>query len=311
MSNVLKWTNANIDGDEKRVLDMSEIAARRIEKAQSAHVIVRGGEIMPDASDDGMGGLFEDGVSEGFVSGLAATMIDSEQYQEGEAPEGVIKAQDEFAQQMQADFRAQSDALLEQANAQAQDIIASAQEQAENILAQANEAANAQAESIFAQASEDGYAQGSARAMEEIHEMELQFQQKEQELEAFYQQQLDVLEPQFIDAITEIYEQIFCVELAEYKPILMHLIRSTMCRIENAKNFLIHVSEADYDFVKENKEMLEAVSPGNVVELTRDISLSENACMIETDGGIFDCSVGLELKELTQKLKLLSYTSGR
>ena len=51
--------------------------------------------------------------------------------------------------------------------------------------------------------------------------------------------------------------------------------------------------------------------PGSVLEIVEDVSLGENDCMIETEGGIFDCGLGTELSELAQKLKLLSYTRDR
>jgi flagellar assembly protein FliH len=39
--------------------------------------------------------------------------------------------------------------------------------------------------------------------------------------------------------------------------------------------------------------------------------MKEYECIIETDGGVFDCSVGVELEELSRKLKLLSFERKR
>lgn len=39
----------------------------------------------------------------------------------------------------------------------------------------------------------------------------------------------------------------------------------------------------------------------------KDITLGKGECLIETEGGIFDCGLGTQLSELRQKLKLLSY----
>ena len=35
--------------------------------------------------------------------------------------------------------------------------------------------------------------------------------------------------------------------------------------------------------------------------------LKENECVIETNAGVFDCSLGVELEELSRKLRLLSF----
>ena len=50
-----------------------------------------------------------------------------------------------------------------------------------------------------------------------------------------------------------------------------------------------------------------AVAPNATVEIVKDITLGKGECLIETEGGIFDCGLGTQLSELRQKLKLLSY----
>ena len=52
-------------------------------------------------------------------------------------------------------------------------------------------------------------------------------------------------------------------------------------------------------------------SPNATMEIIEDPMMKENECIIETDGGVFDCSVGVELEELSRKLKLLSFERKR
>ena len=70
----------------------------------------------------------------------------------------------------------------------------------------------------------------------------------------------------------------------------------------------MHISPDDYDDVMEEKESLDACIsyPSTTMEIIEDPLLKENECMIESDSGVFDCSLGVELSELTRKLKLLS-----
>ena len=42
-------------------------------------------------------------------------------------------------------------------------------------------------------------------------------------------------------------------------------------------------------------------------DIVEDLTLKKNECLIETESGIFDCSLGIELKELKKQLLLLSY----
>ena len=121
---------------------------------------------------------------------------------------------------------------------------------------------------------------------------------------------IDELEPKFVEALTGIYEKVFNIDLSKEHDIVMHLISSTMHKIEGSSNYLIHVSKEDYPYVSMKKEeiLLGALSSGSSVEIVEDMTLGLNDCIIETDGGVFDCGLGTQLEELSQKLRLLSYT---
>ena len=90
---------------------------------------------------------------------------------------------------------------------------------------------------------------------------------------------------------------------------MINAINSTIRQIEGSKEFLVHVSKADYDKMLEQKEQLMKGLPSAsaTVELIADATLHENECMIETGSGIYDCSIGIQMEELTRKLRLLSY----
>ena len=78
----------------------------------------------------------------------------------------------------------------------------------------------------------------------------------------------------------------------------------------NARDYIIHVSKEDYPYVGMQKQQI--VEQGSVgvasVEIVEDTTLGKNECLIETDGGIFDCSLGVQLADLTKQLRLLSYS---
>ena len=123
------------------------------------------------------------------------------------------------------------------------------------------------------------------------------------------QKRLDELEPEFVDTITGIYEHIFHVDLHSYREVLCYLISTTMRKSEDNRSFLIHVSKEDYPYVSMQKKQISAgaAAPNATVEIVKDITLGKGECLIETEGGIFDCGLGTQLSELRQKLKLLSY----
>lgn len=133
---------------------------------------------------------------------------------------------------------------------------------------------------------------------------------RETQLEADYQSALDQMESQLVEAITGVYEHIFHVELHSYRDILVHLIAATLRKAEGNKVFLVHVSKEDYSYVSMQKKQLQAGLPGSgtTLEIIEDMTIEKDGCMIETEGGIFDCGLGTQLEQLRRKLMLLSYT---
>lgn len=298
-SNLLKSSNANVQRRNVRIIDTNTLIEKRLEELNARYAA----------------------APEGFKPGLDVELMEvSAEDLEGSGDEfssNVIKATPEegfnaldFAQGDPEAMEAYVDqAGLEQANAKAGEILENAKAEAERILREAREEAMQEAERLRSEASQKGYEEGLQRGEEATRQERESFQKKSAQLEEEYKQMAEELEPQFIDVITDIYEHIFHVDLKGYREVLIFLISATMRKIEGSRNFLIHVSKEDYPYVSmQKKQLVASVTASNSsVEIVEDIALSKNECMIETDGGIFDCGLGTQLNELRQKLKLLSY----
>ena len=236
------------------------------------------------------------GSEDGFVSGLAVADV-------VEVPEdatgNVIKAQDEAKE------------ILEQARAEAETIRAEAQAEANQIRLETQKQAEIEKQIVLDQAKQQGYDEGMARAQAHEKAMEQEYLEKARSLEEEYQQQIDVLEPAFVDTITGIYEHVFHVELSSYREILTALISDALHKLEGSRNFMIHVSKEDYPYVSlQKKQMLAGTVWENVnVDVVEDGALGKNACMIETENGIFDCGLDTQLSEIRKKLALLSWSN--
>jgi len=253
-------------------------------------------------------GLMEQRIAEweekqragGFVPGLNAAQVEVLPEEEVETdPAVLLEKANEEAQQ-----------ILEQAAVDAQSRIADAQVEAMKIKKEAQVQAEIEKGQILEQASRQGYEEGYARAQEEVEAVRLEYEEKERQMEAFYQQQIDELEPRFIDAITDVYEHIFGVGLKDQRDIIAHLISNTIRKIEGGHSFIIHVSKEDYPFVSmQKKQLVSGAGAANAtVEVVEDLAMAAGDCTIETDGGIFDCGLGTQLSELRQKLMLLAYS---
>ena len=202
---------------------------------------------------------------------------------------------------------------LEDIQAQIDEQIRMAEEQAQQIVAQANE----EAEQIRSQAEEEGrnagYEAGLAQGREEAQQIkeaaEAEMAKEREKMQNDFNQLVNSVEPDLVDALTSVYEHVFNVEFRENKDIVLHLIKTTLGKMESGVDIILHISPDDYDLVTDERASLEEAmaSPNSTLEIIEDPLLKENECILESEGGVFDCSLGVELSELSRKIKLLSY----
>lgn len=277
MSNLLKYYYVNYQEEETRIIDSNEQMAEKMEKLS----------ILPEETSDIY--MTEE---EGFEAGLEASPIDLLVQDGGESP--VIKGE------------------LKERQEEAQSILEEAKTEAEKIL----EEARTEAEALRHAAKEEGRNEGYQRGVQEgAFQLETQRKNMEEEsrsrlnhLEEEYQQKKMSMEVELVDTIGGIFEHVFQVEFSDRKDIIFHLIQKTLHHVTVTKDFLIHVSKEDFGYVTmQKKDLLEGIPGSDTIEIIEDMTLSPNECMIETDGGIFDCSLGTQLQGLMKELKLLSY----
>lgn len=268
---------------EKRIIDTNEIAAKRLEALA---------EIMKCSASKG--------ESQGFVQGLNAEDVSVLLADDGEEIGNVIKAS----------VSEDGAAILANAQEEAAEVVNAAKQQADTIVREALEQAENSKKNVLEEARMNGYREGINRANKEVEQLKAQLAAKEKALEAEYEAQFNSMESDLVEVITGIYEHIFHVELASQREILVHLISATMRKSDSSKAFIVHVSKEDYPFVSMQKKQLQAGVAGvnSSVEIIEDMTLGKMECLIETDGGIFDCGLGTQLSELSKKLKLLSYS---
>ncbi len=262
-----------VQSEEKRVIDADELLKAREEE------LARWQREADEA---------------GFVSGLAAEELE---IGEDDGESNIIKSR-ESAEQILGNAQAEAQAALEAAQAEAARITEEARAQA---LAERNR--------IFTEAQQQGYSEGYAKAQAEGDALRREYQEKEEQLDLFYQQQIEELEPQMVDTISAIYEHIFHVELGSYRELLGHLISDTLRKLEGGHDFMVHVSKEDYPYVSMQKKQIlaGAVAANCSVEVVEDLTLAKNECLIETDSGIYDCGLGTQLEEVKKKLMLLAF----
>lgn len=278
--------------DDKCIIDSNSRVAQRIEewetlrrKRQSRN---GGHDEEHEENGEFVGGLGDEAVN--------ALLTDDEDGEERKG--GIIKA---------ASVDKGPD--LEEIKAQAQELIESAQAQAEDMKETARREIDAERRKAVEEGKKQGYNEGYQQGLSEADGMKKALAEEKRKLEQDYERLAEELEPQFIDVITAVYSHVFGVALSDNRDILVHLIDSTLRKVESSRTFIVHVSAEDYPYVNMQKQSLtEGAAAGRgLIEIIEDIALPRGACLIETDGGIFDCGIDTQLEELTNKLRMLSF----
>lgn len=286
-SNLLKQYYVSVDYEKTRVIDSNELARQKIKELNK--------KMQDSINEDGFE-EFKDGFTEGIESVRVAELLnDGEECGENN---NVIKTSPAYEGPDEEEIQKMIESRLQEAEKKAQEIVNSAMQEAEAIRQKAE-----------MQGKQAGYEEGSLKAKNELKQMEEELAGKQRLLEEKYEGEIARLEPVFVDAITEVYEEIFHTDLSSYHDILMYVVGNVIQKSDEDKQFLIHISKKDYEFLFSKKtELLSQISRENIkLELVEDVTVADRQCIIETENGVFDCGIDTQLAELKKRLKLLAY----
>lgn len=276
MSNLLK--RSSVINKDERVIDYNDLIKKKIQTImESKH---------------------NEMDADGFINGLHADVVEELISDDGTAD----ALTDDAAMGEQ-----QAAASLENANAEAERIIEEARLQAEQIIADANKNADA----AFEEAKQNGYYEGNEKAQEEMNikqaQLEAEFDNKRKELEQEYNNLKESIEPELVEVITDVFRKVTGVVAEDNQEIILHLINDVMHNADGSRDYVIKVSPDDYKFLVNNQGKIYCAMSREVnIDIVKDATLERNQCMIETNTGIFNCSLDIELNNLIKNIKLLS-----
>lgn len=200
-----------------------------------------------------------------------------------------------------------SELLLEEAQEQAEKIKHEARFAADMILEEARDQAEALKRHYKEEGKKTGYQEGLGQAMQEFDGKKAELEAENQRIREEYEKKRDALESEIVTSVCDVLEKFFCVQFGDSKELLLHLVDNCLLNIENSKEFLIKVNDEGYSFLQENKALLqEKVGSDVVLDIVRDPVLPEGGCIIETDGGVFDCGLDTQMRNLIKDLRSLS-----
>lgn len=323
MSKILKSPFVNEDSDDKLVIDSNAIAEEKIqsflkkearEREEKRRTLLsdylskletdsegntvfpkdEDGNIIIPADDDGnpLFSLDEDGnpilpdennpeASDGFSEGIAS---DADEVSE-----------EDFSH-ISEDAHAEAERIISDANAEAEQIISDAKAEGERIKSE-----------MAAEGQREGYDEGVNRAESEYSEKNNALDEEKAALEKDYAENRKSLEADTVNMVCDIVSKFFKIEFGDKKELLNHIIDNALLHIEDSLNFSIHVSREQFAGVNARRAELQKITGESAnVDVVADPLLKEGECLIETDSGVYDCSLDTEMDSLMRDLKALS-----
>lgn len=279
MSNLYK--GFAVKSKEERVIDYNQVIQEKIEHIRQ---VTAGKKVDPD----------------GFINGLNAeiveTLVDDDPLAALTADSGMAGETDEER--------------VELAKETAASIVADARAEAERIL----EEARIEAEQLKQNAFEQGMSEAQTQAQAELDELQEslnnQFLMRSNQLEDEYQEKYSKMEPELVETITTLFEKTIHVISEDNSQMVMDLINNAMRNMDTGNSFLIRVSPEDYPFVVNHQGKIYcAMSKDIQIDIFEDASLTKNQCKIESEFGVYDCSLDIQMGNLIKDIKLLSALS--
>lgn len=227
-----------------------------------------------------------------FVGGLSAETVE-------ELLEDTSELEEKLEEKLQ-EAKEEAEAIVARANEDAAVIVARAKEEADIIRADNAEIGR-----------KEGYEEGKKKADDEAAELRKAIEDEKLQMEIEYNQKLNEMEPMLVETILTVFERVTHVLSLDKKDLVLKLVNDVLSKTEISKEFLIRVSPEDYKFVIDNREHINGVVSHNVqIEIVEDPTFRKGQCMIESDSGIYDCSLDIQLENLIAAIKTMSCMAG-
>lgn len=268
MSNLFKSVNINEKKEEKRLIDNNELISAKIDIIKD--MLKETLEESPQEDNE---------ILDDFTEGLDAQTVSM-----------LVSEKEDI------NIQIRTEELLTEAKLKAGEIIAQAKSEAEKIIRDTMETARKEA-----------YETAMKEAKVETERMHREVEALKIAQEEEYKKRLEEMEPMLVEAILTVFNKVTNVLTEDRKDMILHLVNSVMTKTELSRNFIIRVSKDDYNFLIDSRDKIYgALLKDANIEIIEDVTMKRNQCIIETDGGIYDCSLDIQLENLTKDIKTLA-----
>lgn len=193
-----------------------------------------------------------------------------------------------------------AESMRQEAVSNANDIISKAEAEAEEIKE------NAYKEG-YEKGLEDGGMEAARRGDEYLANLQREHDQLMERINEEADLKIAETEKELIDFACSMIEKFTGILVEDYKPVMIYMINNALAEEEASTKFVIKVSEDNYSYVYENRERITgATNPNIQIEIFGDPKLEARQCIIESDNGIIDLSMNMQMRNLATAIKLIT-----
>lgn len=194
--------------------------------------------------------------------------------------------------------------IILKAKQDAEKLIIEAGERAAQLLEQAKKDAMFAKLRIEEEGRQQGYQEGFQQGSEESKKLLIQAKTELENARKERERIINDIEPKVVDLIIKISEKVLGTTIKTNKNSIKYLLQKGLLEVKNTSDKItVRVSEDDYLTVLDNKkEIFEDFSLADKIDIVKDLSLEIGDCIIETQFGNIDCSLGVQFEGLKQEL---------
>lgn len=286
MSNLIKSGFVAFAQDDKLVINANE---NRIIKAIDADVEEK--RILGQTS-------VEEALAEALIMDAELEEMDFDEDEAGGSPRTKEEAQQVVNNMLQS-ARDEVETILSEAHSEVEQLRAAVFDEAEIIKKQAHDEGFQMGYEDAIESLSKEYAQKEALLEQKMRECDEKLCEREAAL-------VKETEYHMVELLCRLIPSVTGVVVEGQKDVLLYMINAAMHDLDNSKHFVIKVSGNDYKGLVERKdEIYGALNPAIDMEIFEDAKLTPMQCVIETDNGLVDISLDVQLDNLIKTLKLM------
>ncbi len=259
-----------------------------------------------------MSSLYKSGFVNLKNAGSTPFIVDANTRVIGGAPKEQVNDENDTSKEIMEELRTpENQALLDDAMDKAKELREDAQSKANKIIDDAWKEAEEIKESAYKEGYEHGLEDGNMEAMKRADEYLVNIKNEQEEAKknmlAKNEIYLDDAERKLVNLTCELIKKISGIVVDDYKPVMLNMINNALNDVESTSKYTIKVCEESYTYVSDNSDrIVGAANPNITIDVFADSKLEKGQCIIETDNGIIDLSMDIQVQNLITAFKMLS-----